>query len=754
MTDSLFLAGQFEIAPQGTVSQDYVIVAGYDLGTPVPVTTIVAGMMLDGDRQSGLRTGNKTISLPIVITAPDRVTLSQMTDNLMSACNAPTFTLQWTPDGGMPVVWDCYRATPKITWDERLEEQAGGTICQRQVDITCSASPFGKSTIAQSVAASQVPLLLDEYNTAPTGAYLDSTVSTDPGGTSAQLFPWWGWSNGVLQPQSGGTIGRNFASATDLSAYVKALVWVRHRPGVGTVTLALTLRLNAGTISVPQWVESSTTALFDHDTATFSPITFPMPPAANLTAVVGYQIVTLCIPPPGANPDYAPVWFDELYALGPTSTRLSTPHGAVLSIPGILGSARAPANLTATAALAGAGMLLHRPPIDQDPNLQILTQAPPLLGMPMVIPAANALFSGTYSAVLAAAPAATGAHTTTLALTQTIGPNLAPLDLADGGEVTSSGAFFSRIGGGTTAFITPGLGGTPGAIRLTNAAAAVTGVNAWGVQLGFTNGTVNSGLTPIAAGLKYVAQVMVGGGSAACNMNITIGWYDQNLNLLSASTAPPSLALPGGTATAVWTCSGVAPAGAYWASIRVRNSNTVPASMAFTVDNIQLEVGSVASPWVPPVQIGSAVLSANWTSASTTVSTYVVLGEFNLPLTVVEPGASFVIKATITDAQANTYTDLMLLDTTGELVLVNQTPVPFTTLYVDEPDPRYGIGSVTIDYGGQGRTTSASAAANALISGGPIALEPGTNALLSHGLAAVPAVLATIYPRWQGERSA
>jgi len=306
MTDSLFLAGQFEIAPQGQVSQDYVIVAGYDLGTPVPVTTIVAGMMLDGDRQSGLRTGNKTISLPVVITAPDRVTLSQMTDDLMAACNVPTFTLQWTPDGGMPVIWDCYRATPKITWDERLEDQAGGTICQRQLDITCSASPFGRSPLAQTVAASQVPLLLDEYNTAPTGAYLDSAVSTDPGGTSAQLYPWWGWSNGVLQRQTGGTIGRNFGSATDLSAYVKALVWVRHRPGVGTVTLNLTLRLNIGTTSVPKWVESTTSALFDHDTSTFSPVTFPLSTAANLTAVVGYQIVTFIVPPSGANPDYAP----------------------------------------------------------------------------------------------------------------------------------------------------------------------------------------------------------------------------------------------------------------------------------------------------------------------------------------------------------------------------------------------------------------------------------------------------------------
>lgn len=746
MTDSLLLAGQFEIAPQGAPYQDYVIGQGYDLGTPVPVTTLVTGMMLDGDRQSGVRTGNKTVSLPIIITANDRVALSQMTDDLMAACNVPAFTLQWTPDGGMPVIWDCYRATPKITWDERLEDQAGGTICQREVDLTMSAAPFGRSPDAQTVAASQVPLLLDEFNTAPTGAYLDSTQSTDPGGTSALLYPWWGWSGGVLQRATGGRISRNFAAPMNLSAYVKASVWVRHRPSVGSVTLALTLRLNVGTTGAPVWVEATGSALFDTDTANFTPVTFLLPTAA-LAAVVGYQLVALCQPAAGQKNDFAGIYFDELYALGPAMTRLSTPHGAVLSIAGIIGSARAPANLTAIAPLAGPGMLLHRPPIDQDPNLQILTGLPPLVGMPVTIGAAQARFDGTYSAVLAAQPGSTGSHTTTLQLAQTIGPNLAILDVATGGETSGTAGNFGRIGGGTTAF-------AANAIRYTNAASAVTGVNAWGAQIGWINGTANMGLTPIVAGTTYVAQVKVGGGSAACNMNLTIGWYDQNLNLLSASTAPPSFALPGGSGTAVQTCSGVAPAGAYWAMIRIRNSNTVPASMAFTVDNIQLEAGGVASAWVPPVQVGAANLSATWVSSGNTTSTYVILGEFNLPLTTVEPGAQFVLKATVSDGQANGYTDLMLLDTTGELVLVNQTPAQFSTLFIDEPDPNVGVGAVNIDFGGQGRGTAASAAAQSLISGGPIALEPGTNTLLAHALAAAPSVTATIFPRWQGERSA
>jgi hypothetical protein len=746
------LAGQFELAPQGETVQDYVIGMGYDLGTPVPVTTLVTGMMLDGDRQSGLRTGNKTVTLPVIISADSRIALSQMTDALMEAVNAPTFTLQWTPEGGLPVIWDCYRATPKIAWDVRLEDQAGGTICQREVDLTCSAAPFGRSPDAQTVAATQTPALLDNFSTAPTGAYLDSTISTDPGGSSARVYPWWGWTNGALQPATGQTIARNFATSMNLNGYASAAVRVLHQPKAGSATLTLTLALNTGTISAPVWVTATGKGLFSSGVGTFNSVAMTLPDI-DLSAVVGYRLNVLVTPSAGQNPDFQPIWFDELFALGPSSTRLSTPHGAVVAIPDIAGSARAPANLTCTSPVAGLGMLLHRPPIDQDPNLQILTALPPVIGMPAVIGAPAAAFGGTYSAVLAAAPVASGSHTTVLTVTQTIGPNLAPIDTATAGEATSGVANFGRIGGGTTTFVTPGLAGSTGAVKITNAASAVTGVNAWGVLCGQPSGTTSAGLTPVVAGQPYTAQVLIGGGSASCNMNLTIGWYDQNFNLLAASTPPPSFALPGTGQTVRATCTGSAPAGAYWASVRIRNSNTVPASMAMTVDDIQVEVGSAASPFVPPVRIGSATLSATWTSSANTTAAYVVLGDLNLPLSEVEPGAAFNLQAVLADTQLNVYTDLMLLDTTGETVLVNQTPVAFSTLYVDEPDPRYGIGSVNIDFGGQGRTTAASAAAQALISGGPIALEPGTNSLLAHALAGPPTVSATIYPRWQGERS-
>lgn len=107
MSNSLVYGG-IELLGGGVVQPDgwsARLAPGWDLGAAEPETTVVDQLLLDGERVTGDRSGDRTISLPVVIEAPvvqfgtsSRAVLGKGIAALQKLVNARTSTLLWTPD--------------------------------------------------------------------------------------------------------------------------------------------------------------------------------------------------------------------------------------------------------------------------------------------------------------------------------------------------------------------------------------------------------------------------------------------------------------------------------------------------------------------------------------------------------------------------------------------------------------------------------------------------------------------------------
>lgn len=125
---------------------------GFNLGAPQPTTDEVATLVLDGERPFGTRASNRTIELPISITAPDRLTLAGAIETLLQLMENQTFTITWTrdPEGGtaLPLVFDCFRAEPSKPVYDLIDAQQYSA----GITVTCQALPYGRSDTAQKLS--------------------------------------------------------------------------------------------------------------------------------------------------------------------------------------------------------------------------------------------------------------------------------------------------------------------------------------------------------------------------------------------------------------------------------------------------------------------------------------------------------------------------------------------------------------------------------------------------------------------------
>lgn len=152
---------------------------GFDMGAPQPTTDEVATLVLDGERPFGTRASNRTIELPISISAPDRLTLAGAIETLLQLMENQTFSITWTrdPEGGipLPLVFDCFRAEPsKPVYDliDARQYSAG-------ITVTCQALPYGHSDVAEQIAFSS-PLSGTTAPPSPVTLDLFGTVSGKP----------------------------------------------------------------------------------------------------------------------------------------------------------------------------------------------------------------------------------------------------------------------------------------------------------------------------------------------------------------------------------------------------------------------------------------------------------------------------------------------------------------------------------------------------------------------------------------------
>jgi hypothetical protein len=152
MSDSLVLASTGELLPADPNAVGCHLLISYDLGDPQAITSQVASILLDGERVTSSRAGNRTIVLPVLVRGSDRLDLSARVDALLRDVQASDgYTLTWSPDGGLPLVWDCMVGQGTIRWDLMMEEDL-----VQQVDLTLPALPFGRTPAPMSATLTAV----------------------------------------------------------------------------------------------------------------------------------------------------------------------------------------------------------------------------------------------------------------------------------------------------------------------------------------------------------------------------------------------------------------------------------------------------------------------------------------------------------------------------------------------------------------------------------------------------------------------
>jgi hypothetical protein len=105
------------------------------------------------------------------------------------------------------------------------------------------------------------------------------------------------------------------------------------------------------------------------------------------------------------------------------------------------------------------------------------------------------------------------------------------------------------------------------------------------------------------------------------------------------------------------------------------------------------------------------------------------------------------VRVNSTDS-ADAFADLILLDTMGQTVTINENGayVVYYQYYIDEPttdrDLGYYLGTAF------DRPQAVSVMDSAQPSGGPLTVDPGNNSLFAWCREGAPALTATYYPRW------
>lgn len=152
MSSSLVLGSVGELLPEEPKEPGVHLLAGYDLGSPEEVTAAVEALLIDGERVVATRTGNRSFVLPLLVIGEDRQDLTARVDELLLALTAADYTLTWTPEGGLPLVWDCFPARSTPTWDTAVEDLAFAQV----IDVTIPALPFGRSPDSEDATLTEV----------------------------------------------------------------------------------------------------------------------------------------------------------------------------------------------------------------------------------------------------------------------------------------------------------------------------------------------------------------------------------------------------------------------------------------------------------------------------------------------------------------------------------------------------------------------------------------------------------------------
>lgn len=320
VADSLVIARVIELLGGGvpsTVPQCagavFRLGRGYDLGSPQPVVDLLMTLMGDGSRPLSWRADNRTLTLPVTILVPttgnlvaDRLTLSAARELLLEAISADEFTIVWAPDGqngGLNLVWDCFRAhAAQVNHDVLRARQLVSEMV-----ITFDALPYGRSDTLTSLVfdspvagqtAPVTPLTVDDYSTVSTSTQA-TWFSQSP--VTALFTNSAMWSHLLTDSNSPLTYTRTLAGAIDLTNYGKLTfylglgadpgeyrLWTRDTP----VTVAVTLTDNLSrTLAFSTRVAANASADAAWPKWNQVTLTIPQGRTFNYNNVTKYQII-------------------------------------------------------------------------------------------------------------------------------------------------------------------------------------------------------------------------------------------------------------------------------------------------------------------------------------------------------------------------------------------------------------------------------------------------------------------------------
>jgi hypothetical protein len=105
----------------------------------------------------------------------------------------------------------------------------------------------------------------------------------------------------------------------------------------------------------------------------------------------------------------------------------------------------------------------------------------------------------------------------------------------------------------------------------------------------------------------------------------------------------------------------------------------------------------------------------------------------------------------ITDSNASdTFYDCLILDTQGQTAMINEPVLSYVTYWIDLPSPVAGLGLVLGSQYTRAEAVSVSDAA--ILSGGPLTVNPGNNLLLAYCAEGAPALSVSYYPAYFTDR--
>lgn len=376
--DSLILGQAIELLGGGVTAINpafagavFRLQPGASPGAPQPTTDYVASLILDGERPFGRRASNRTITLPIWITAPNRQILAAAREALESVIDQDIWTMTWTRDpsngnpGGvaLPLILDCFRAQPTVSvFNTLFERQLTGM----QVQVTIPALPYGRSdTQVQMAFAAPVPnspppppapVVLDSF------AAISSPVFTQSVQCAVGPF------TGCWDPDSFGdpggqqtplTYGASFTSPLNLTGMTSMQMWLGlgsryytsleyHGKAAG-VSVYLTLTDTSGNTLGFSRAGLRLPVAPVAQNPVFSRVTMRIPQGSTTFAyasVASYNLEIINRHYPVRRLSWVVAYLDALTAYPSTQTVSTVVRGALHTLYGLAGTARSPASLT------------------------------------------------------------------------------------------------------------------------------------------------------------------------------------------------------------------------------------------------------------------------------------------------------------------------------------------------------------------------------------------------------------------------